>query len=258
MFSIFILLVIIRLMNKYLDNDKFTLQDNPNVNNGSIENYFPFVFHSVIIVLIVTSFFSPNILTDERIDILVSDGIFQFVSTLLIVIISIINPFVSFSPEARAKMETFVRASRNALASWLLKGKNWQLVKAFACVLIVTYFIHDKILIIPSLDQGPVSAVTIILILFFLLGNIVQLIKNPVLFKKKTLFRLSMLYRSFKLSFFISIALIAVVFIFGAITKIDTPKYLKIEAIVLMVYNVVMAINEFKILKFRPPVETSH
>lgn len=105
MFSLFILLVIIRLMNKYLDNDKFALADNPNIENGKIENYFPLVFHASIIILIIISFFTPNILTDDKIHVLVADGIFQFVSTLLIVIISIINPFVSFSTEAELKIK---------------------------------------------------------------------------------------------------------------------------------------------------------
>ena len=249
MFSLFILLVIIRLMNKYLDNDKFTLADNPNNENGKIENYFPVVFHASIIILIVISFFTPDILSDDKIHVLVADGVFQFVSTLLIVIISIINPFVSFSTEAELKIKAMTDRAEYSSMQWLLRGKNWQLIKAFVCILIVAYFIYDGILVIPSLNQGLVSGVTIILILFFVFGNIVQLINDPVVFKKKTLFRLSMLYRSFKVSFFISIGLIAVVFLFGAITKIDTPKIIKTEAIILIVYNVVMAFNEYKILK---------
>ncbi|MDQ1138832.1 hypothetical protein [Pedobacter agri] len=249
MFSLFILLVIIRLMNKYLDNDQFKLADNPNTQNGNIENYFPIVFHFVIIVLIVISFFNTNILTDDRIHALVSDGIFQFVSTLLIVIISIINPFVSFSPEARAKLQILTDQEKFSAMRWLLRDKNWQLLKALACILIVAYFISEQILVIPSLKQGTISGITIILILFFVFSNIIQLIKDPVMFKKKTLFRLSMLYRSFKLSFFISIGLIAAVFLFSALAQIDTSKTLKIEAMVLMVYNVVMAYNEFKILR---------
>ncbi len=249
MFSVFILLVIIRLMNKYLDNDKFNLANNPNAQNGNIENYFPLVFHVIIIILIVASFFSPTILTEDRIHILVSDGIFQFVSTLLIVIISIINPFVSFSDEARLKLETLTNRTEFESMRWILKGKNWQLLKLVVCILIVAYFIYDGLLVIPNLNQGTASGITIILILFFVLGNIIQLIKDPVLFKKKTLFRLSMLYRSFKLSFFISIGLIVMIFIFGEITKIDTPKIIKTEAIILIVYNVVMSSNEYKILK---------
>lgn len=249
MFSIFILFVIIRLMNKYLDNDKFALADNPNAENGKIENYFPVVFHASIMMLIIISFFTPNILTDDKIHALVADGIFQFVSTLLIMIISIINPFVSFSTEAELKIKALTERAEYSSMQWLLKGKNWQLIKIFVCFLIVVYFIYEGILIIPSLNQGFISGVTIILILFFVFGNIVQLIKNPVVFKKKTLFRLSMLYRSFKLSFFISIGLLAVLFLFGAITKVDTTKLIKTETIILIVYNVVMAFNEYKILK---------
>ena len=249
MFSLFILLIIIRLMNKYLDNEKFTIADNPNIQNGNIENYFPFVFHAIIIIPIIISFVSPNILNDDRIHILISDGIFQFVSTLLIFIISIINPFINISPPVKQKLEEGALTRNLNWLIWFTKGRNWQLTKAFACILIVAYFIHNGYLVIPRLNQGTVSGITILLIVFFIFGNIAQLMRDPMLFKKKTLFRLSMLYRSIKLSFFISIGLILMVFIFGAITKIDTPKYIKIEAIVLIVYNVVMATNEYKILK---------
>lgn len=251
MFSLFILLVIIRLMNKHLDNDKFSLADNPNVQNGNVENYYPFVFHAVIIILIIISFINANILTADRIGVLISDGIFQFVSTLLILMISIINPFIPISPSIKQKLEEGALTTNSNWLLWFTKGRNWQITKSLVCILIITYFIHSGYLAIPSLNQGPVSVITILLIVFFVFGNVAQLIRNPVLFKKKTLFRLSMLYRSIKLSFLISIGLIAIVFIFGAITKIDTPKYIKAEVIVLIVYNVVMATNEYKILRAR-------
>ncbi|WP_421943679.1 hypothetical protein [Pedobacter sp.] len=251
MFSLFILLVGIRMMNKYLDTDaqKLALTQNPNTENGIIENYFPIIFHSTIIILILISCFTPGILNDERIHVLIADGVFQFVSTLLILIIGIINPFISFSAETRMKLQEKATETDFEWMKWFLKDKNWQLLKAFICILIVAYFIHSGYLVIPDLNQGLLSGITVMLILFFVFGNIVQLIKNPALFKSKTLFRLSMLYRSFKLSFFISLGSIAVIFLLTVLLDMDFDKLVNVGGIILLVYNVVMAFNEYKILK---------
>lgn len=249
MFSLFILLVLIRIANKYLDKDadKLAVFAKPGSGN-TIQNYFPFVFHFLIVILILVSCFIPLVLNKDRIHILVSDGIFQFVSTLLIFIISIINPFIPISSGIKDKIQQDSADKNLEWLKWFTKGYNWQLVKALTCILIVTYFIHSGYLVIPRLNQGTLSGVAIILILFFLFGNILQLIKNPTLFKNRTLFRLSMLYRSFKLSFIISIVLIIVILITSVILKLPIEKLVNIEGVILLVYNVVMAYNEFKII----------
>ncbi|TCD00630.1 hypothetical protein EZ449_20510 [Pedobacter frigidisoli] len=228
--------------------NKPLITENPNISENRIENYSPMVFHLVIIVIILISCFTPGILSAEKIGILVADGIFQFVSTVLIVIIGLINPFVSFSPETRLKIEQLASVPKGEWLNWFLKNRNWQLIKALFCILIVAYFIYNKYLVIPNFNQGTISSIAIILILFFVFGNIIQLIKNPVLFKQKTIFRMSMLFRSFKLSFFISIGLILVIFITSALLKLNIDKMVNVQGIVLLVYNVVMAYNEYKIL----------
>ena len=250
MFSLFFIIIAIRVMNKYLDKDsgKLTVMDNPNNGTNKIENFSPLVFHLVIIALILISCFTPGILNAQRIKILIADGIFQFVSTMLIVIIGLINPFISFSPETRSKLEQKASETDFEWMKWLLVNKNWQLLKAFFCIVIVAYFIYKGYLVIPNLNQGVLSGIAIFLILFFVFGNLIQLIKDPVLFKRKTLFRLSMLYRSFKLSFFISAGSILVIFLAATILKLDIDKLVNIQGIILLVYNVVMAYNEYRVL----------
>jgi len=237
-------------MNKYLDkdSDKLVVMDNPNIKGNKIENFTPLAFHVVIIVLILISCFTPGVLNAERINILISDGIFQFVSTMLIVIIGLINPFISFSPEIRLKLEQKASETDFEWLNWFLRNKNWQLVKAFFCIAVVAYFIYKGYLVIPDLNKGTLSGIAIVLILFFVFGNLVQLIKEPTIFKRKTLFRLSMLYRSFKLSFFISVGLILVIFLISTVLKLDLDKLVNIQGVILLVYNVVMAYNEYKVL----------
>lgn len=156
MFSLFFIIIAIRVMNKYLDKDsgKLTVMDNPNNGTNKIENFSPLVFHLVIIALILISCFTPGILNAERIKILIADGVFQFVSTMLIVIIGLINPFISFSPETRSKLEQKASETDFEWMKWLLVNKNWQLLKAFFCIVIVAYFIYKGYLVIPNLNQG--------------------------------------------------------------------------------------------------------
>lgn len=250
MFSLFFIIIAIRVMNKYLDKDsaKLTVMDNPNIGANKIENFSPLAFHLVIIALILISCFTSGVLSAERVKILIADGIFQFVSTMLIVIIGLINPFISFSPETRSKIEQKASETDFEWMKWLLANQNWQLLKAFFCIAIVAYFIYEGYLVIPNLNQGTLSGIAIFLILFFVFGNLVQLIKDPILFKRKTLFRLSMLYRSFKLSFFISAGSIVAIFLVATILKLDMDKLVNIQGIILLVYNVVMAYNEYRVL----------
>ncbi|MFD2287474.1 hypothetical protein ACFSOV_15290 [Pedobacter petrophilus] len=133
--------------------------------------------------------------------------------------------------------------------NWLLRNKNWQLLKTLACIVIVGYCIYNGYLVIPDLNQGILSGITVVLILFFIIGNMVQLIKDPVLFKQKILFRLSILYRSFKLVFIISIFLLVAIYIMIATLKINQDQRVLTMGSILLVYNVVMAYNEFKILQ---------
>lgn len=259
MFSLFIIIVLIRLANKYLDKDadKLAVTENPNAGNKPLQSYFPFVFHLLITVLILISCFTAGILNEERIHALVSDGIFQFVSTLLILIISIINPFTPLPISIREKLQEKSVEKDFKWLEWFLKGRNWQFLKAFVCILIVAYFMHSGYLAIPDFNKGTLSGVIVVLIIFFLLNNLVQLFTNPIYFKKATLFRLSMLYRSFKLSFFIAGGIILFIFIISLIMNLEVKKIVNLEGIALLVYNVVMAYNEYKVLDSNSVNDTS-
>nr|WP_199156360.1 hypothetical protein [Pedobacter sp. ASV2] len=259
MFSLFILIVLIRLANKYLDKDadKLAITENPNRGNKPLQSYFPFVFHLLITVLILISCIIPGILNEERIHSLVTDGIFQFVSTLLILIISIINPFTPLPQGIREKLAEKSSEKDFQWVKWFLKGRNWQVLKAITCILIVAYFVHSGYLVIPDFNKGTLSGVIIVLIIFFLISNLIQLFTNPVYFKKATLFRLSMLYRSFKLSFFIAGGIILSIFIISSLINLEVRKIVNIEGIALLVYNIIMAYNEYKVLLSNSVNDTS-
>ncbi|WP_158526217.1 hypothetical protein [Pedobacter paludis] len=147
------------------------------------------------------------------------------------------------------KIEQAKLNGQNDWLNWFLIGKNWQLVKLFLCLIVIWIFIHEKYLVIPDLNQGVVSDVYIALTVIYIFGCVIKLIKDPELFKKQTIFRLSMLYRSFKTSFFISIGLILLVFITTTALNLKIKDLINYEGIVLLVYNTVMAYNEYKIIK---------
>jgi len=251
LFSLFFIVLAIRLMNKHLNKDVVQTNDieNPNQGENKIINYLPLIFHLTIISLILISCFKSGLMSEARISLLISDGIFQFVSTMLIYIITLINPFLSISPEMKERIRHKAQEQDFQWLNLLLKNKNWQLLKGLACIAIVWCCVDRGYLAIPDLSQGILSGITLMLIIFFIFGNIVQLIKDPVLFKQKTLFRLSMLYRSFKLSFLISIGLLLTIFILISILKIESTHKNLSMGMILLVYNVVMAYNEYKIVR---------
>ncbi|WP_316803491.1 hypothetical protein [Pedobacter nototheniae] len=259
MFSLFIIIILIRLANKYLDKGayKLAVTENPNIDNKPLQSYFPFVFHVLITVLLIISCFTTGILNEGRIHVLVADGIFQFVSTLLILIVSMINPFAPISPGIKEKIEAKSKEKDVQWMNWFLRGRNWQLIKGFVCILIIAYFINSGYLFIPDFNNGAISGVIIVLIVFFIVSNLIQLVHNPVYFKKATLFRLSMLYRSIKLSFFIAGGIILLIFIFSQIQNLTIRNIVNLEGIALLVYNVIMAYNEYKVLTIKSVNDTS-
>jgi len=243
-FSLFVLFILIRFAGKHLDENAKPVELSDNI----LVNYYPVVFHSLIVFLLLLSCFSNNVLNHEKIHALVTDGIFQFTVTLIILIVSVINPFSPMSLEIKQKIDQQMLSGQNYWLNWFLAGKNWQLVKLLACIVIIGVMINQRYLSFPSLRQGLISDVFIILIVFYVFGCIVQLIKDPELFKKQTKFRLSMLYKSFKKSFFISLVLCLTIFILANAMNLTVKDVINYEGIVLFVYNVVMAYNEFKIL----------
>lgn len=227
------------------------------MSKNPIVSYYPLVFHVVIIVLLLVSCLSIKVLNSENIHALVADGVFQFWITIIILIVSFINPFLPMSPGTKLKFEEFKAEKGSDFLDWFLYGKNWQYAKLLTCIAVTASFILNGTLVFPDLNQGVISGVFVVLIAFFIFGCIIQLIRNPVLFRRQTIFRLSTLYRSFKTSFFISLCVCLAVFLLSTILNLKVSQVINYEAIVLLIYNIVMAFNEYKIIKSLKASDTS-
>lgn len=243
--SVIFIYIIISIANKHLGKEiqPVVASKNPLI------NYYPFVFHSLIVILLLISCFSVNILNGERIHALINDGLFQLSFTTLILMVSLINPFLPISANLKSKIDEGIVKENQKWLAWFLAGKNWQYFKLVICAIVVWIFLQQKYLVFPDLNQGPMSGLMVSLIILFIVGCIVDLFKNPNLFRRRTLFRLSMLYRSFKTSLFISIALCAATFISVEALDLKVKGLVNYEGIVLFVYNIVMAYNEFRIIQ---------
>jgi len=245
---IFFIIAIVRKANNIIDSNEQVI-DSAAAREDRLTNYFPIVFHVVMALVILLTLFSVKILTEERISILVADISFQFSATLLMVVIGLISPFTALSDDARLKLLS-LEDKDNAFSQWLVKGKNFQLVKILVCVIVVSYFILAKHLQFPSLDSSLLSSATVFLIFFYLLNNFIRLFRNPNQFKRDNMVRLSMLFSSIKTSFFLLIGTVVLVFIPSAIMGLDFMDYVNPWVIGLLSYNIIMAYNEYKVLKF--------
>jgi len=244
---IFFIIAIVRKANNIIDSQDQVI-DSSATREDRLTSYFLFIFHVVMALIILLTLFSVKILTEERISILVADISFQFTSTLLMVVIGLISPFTALSDDARVKLLSF-NDKENAFSQWLVKGKNFQLVKILTCVVVVSYFILAKHLQFPSLDDSLLSGVTVFLIFFYLLNNLIRLFRNPNQFKWDNMVRLSMLFGSIKTSFFLVIGTMVLVFIPSAIMELDFINHVNPFVIALLAYNIIMAYNEYKVLK---------
>lgn len=247
-FFIFFIIAIVRKANNIIDS-KGQVVDSSAMRGNKLTNYFPFTFHVVMASIILLTLFSVKILTEERIGILVTDISFQFSATLLMVVIGLISPFTALSEYARLKLLS-LNEKDNAFSQWLVKGKNFQLVKILTCIIVVSYFILAKHLQFPSFDDSLLSGVTVFLIFFYLLNNLIRLFRNPNQFKWDNMMRLTMLFGSIKTAFFVAIGTVVLVFIPSTIMGLDFMDHINPLIIALLGYNIIMAYNEYKVLKF--------
>jgi len=249
MFLIFIIIFFVNRINNALEKDTSIAALSEVKNTSYIPNYLPFVFHVVIALLVLTTFFSFKLLSEERIDILIGDISFQFYSTLLLVIIGLISPFTKLRPETNEKLQSLASATNNPIPKWLAEGNNLMIVKVLACVAMVFYFIYNKFIKLPSLNDNLFSSIAIFLIFFYLFNNLVQLFRDPVQFRKSNMLRLSVLFNSIKTTFFVLIGTIVLIFFPSAIMGLKFVDEFNPLIVALLGYNIIMAHNEYKVLK---------
>ena len=248
---IFISMAIIRNVSQRLDRDGEVAQEVKNDRRNTIDNYLPFVFHVSISAIIMVSLFLTNVLSEEKIDILLSDVSFQFYSTYLLMIISVISPFTSLSLKTNEKLLEIATASTNGVVNWVMRGNNDRLVKGIICLALVAYFIFFGYLTVPNLTGGYLSGMTIFLIFYYLLNNIIQLIKNPVRFRNATMLRLTLLFDSIKTSVFFLIGGVVFIFIPTEIAGWGVGDKINPLVFLLFGYNILMARNEYKFLRLK-------
>lgn len=248
-FFIFSIMLFVRKINSFLDKGAATTIIQEQSSNNIIVNYLPLVFHVIIVLFIAVSIFSAKVLTEDRVMAMVNDVYFQFYSTLLLVIISLVNPFTKLSENTTQKITEFANQTKNTSLNWVLQGKNFQLLKLLICALFIFYFIYNGYIKFPDFDSGTTSSLAAFLILFYLFNSLVQLFKSPKAFRNSNILRLTVLTQSLKFSFFTLIGVVVLVFIPSEIIGFKFQNNIDPMIFALLAYNIVMAQNEFKVLK---------
>lgn len=224
------------------------------LHDSSIANYVGVVFHFVVIVLICVSIFtySDNVILDEaRMGRLIGDAFFQFYSTLMLMLLGLFNPFVTPSDKLMALADKLDPEGNSKMHKFLSNRQNWVIIKSIICVLIIAYFVNDGLFGLPSWDSSDLFMNGyLILIGFYILVNVNQLIRNPDFFFRRNVFRLTLLFKSAWLSIFVGAILVFSTMFLSAIIGIDIDK-LKVssESILFLGFNLLMFYNEYRLAK---------
>lgn len=224
------------------------------LHTNNMTSYYGVVFHFVIIILICLSIFtySDDVLLDqEHIDRLITDAVFQFSSTVLLMLLGIFNPFVTPS-ERLLGLSNFIDQQKYPKWHAIMADKrSWMVIKGLICVFIIRYFIVRGFFNLPSLNTGSHFLNGYVLMIgLFIFVNLMQLIRNPDLFFKRNIFRITMLFRSAYISIFLSAILVFSTMFISAVSGVDLDK-LKVssEAIMLLGFNIVMCYNEYRLVR---------
>ncbi|MEH3115410.1 hypothetical protein [Pedobacter terrae] len=224
------------------------------LNKLSLSNYAGVIFHLVVIVLISLSIFTysnDTILNQEKMDRLIGDAIFQFTSTIVLILLGIFNPFVSPSAKLLAIAGRVNSIKYPKLYRLLSNKKFWVIFKALICLGIILYFTSEGYFSLLAWDNAtPYMNVYVFLIGFFITVNLVQMVRMPEYFYQKNLFRITLLLRSAFISIFLSAILVFSTLFISSILGIDINR-LKVssEAIIFLGYNMIMCYNEFRLAR---------
>jgi len=233
-----------------------TQQDNENtqLNQPGFANYVGVIFHLVVIVLISLSIFTysdDTVLDQARMDSLIADAIFQFISTVLLILLGVFNPFVAPSPRLLGIADRIDSLKYPKLYLMLSGKKFWVVLKTFICLIIIFYFVSKGYFgLLTWNNTTPYTNVYIFLIGFFILANLVQMVRSPEYFFQKNVFRITMLLRSAFVSIFLSAVLVFSTLFVSSILGADIDK-LKVssEAILFLGFNIIMCYNEFRLAR---------
>lgn len=230
------------------DNSATTVQTN------NITSYYGVLFHFIVIILICLSIFTYSndpILDKEHIERLIGDAVFQFSSTILLMLLGVFNPFVTPSNRLLRSAELVDQMKYPKWHAALAEKRTWTLIKSLICIGILIYFIDGGFFNLPSWNTNtPFLNGYILMIGLFIFVNLMQLIRNPDSFFKRNLFRITMLFRSAYLSLFVAAIMVFSTLFISAILGIDSDK-LKVssEAIILLGFNIVMCYNEYRLVR---------
>ncbi|RYG12606.1 MAG: hypothetical protein EOO07_18800 [Chitinophagaceae bacterium] len=184
-------------------------------------------------------------------DRLIGDAFFQFYSTLMLMLLGLFNPFVTPSEKLMGLADKLDPEGNSKLYNLLSNKRNWTTLKAIICVLIIAYFVNDGLFNFPSWDSSNLLMNGyLILIGFYILINLNQLIRNPDFFFKRNIFRLTLLFKTAFLSIFVGAVLVFSTMFLSSIMGLDIDR-LKVssESILFLGFNVLMLYNEYRLAR---------
>lgn len=224
------------------------------LNNTVLSSYAGVVFHFVIIVLICLSIFTyadDTVLDQAKMDRLISDAVFQFSSTIMLMLLGVFNPFVPASLRLLS-IADHIDSLKYPKFYLMLSGKKfWTVLKSLICLSIIGYFISKGYFGLLVWDStAPYMNAYIFIIGLFIFINLVEMIRRPEVFFQKNLFRITMLLRSAFVSIFVSAILVFSTLVISTAVGADINK-LKVssEAILFLGFNIVMCYNEFRLAR---------
>lgn len=242
------------LSAKFSSGNEQQNDEGEQLSKPGFSSYTGVIFHFVVIVLISLSIFTYSndaILNQEKMDRLMGDAVFQFSSTIMLILLGMFNPFLPSSLKLMRIAEQIDRLKYPKLYVLLSGKKFWMIVKIIICLGIVAYFVSKGYFNLLSWDNAtPYMNIYVLVIGFFIMVNLVQMIRSPEYFFKANLFRITMLLRSAFISIFLSAILVFATLFISSVLGVDINK-LKVssETIIFLGFNVIMCYNEFRLAR---------
>ncbi|QNN42912.1 hypothetical protein [Pedobacter roseus] len=242
------------LSAKFSTGNKPQNTEGQQLNQSALSNYAGVLFHLVVIVLISLSIFTysnDTVLNQEKMDRLISDAIFQFMSTIMLILLGMFNPFVLPSAKLLAIADRIDSLKHPKLYLLFSDKKTWMVFKTLICLGIIAYFASKGYFNLLAWDSTtPYMNIYVLVIGFFIMVNLAQMIRNPEYFFQKNLFRITMLLRSAFISIFLSAILVFSTLFISSILGVDISR-LKVssEAIIFLGFNIIMCYNEYRLAR---------
>lgn len=253
-FIIFIMVVVFKkvsISHAEINTFKFSVKNEENIEHQQIvkkNSRFNIVVYTCLIGIAVLNilFYGVGSAQNETtyFNYLLNGIQFQVVSSILFIILSVLNPFIVFPEDI---IQRITQEKRSGILRYVIVNNSKSMaIRIFLSVLLITFFVYKKwLVIIPFLPEYLILQGINIMILLFIFKNIYIMKMHPIIFFRLNIVKLAKGVLYITIFTFVLIPLVPFTMMTLIVLGIDERNF-SIWPLLFIVFNSLLMVLELK------------